>query len=961
MRYKLCAGVSLAAFLAGSLSVSSPALAACGTGGVISANSTNCQTLSGGGSLAVDSGVSLAVSSSNDTVTVNSQSSGVTIDNAGTISNSTNGKRAITINGSTQTDLVITNKIGATITATGDDAIHGGKGSKPITAGSITIDNYGLISATGTDGANGQALDFASTSSSIAITINNHGTLSSADSDGIRPGENAVVNNYGTIAGNATVNDGSDGIDFQSNANGTVNNYAGGSVSGARHGITGDNAFTLYNEGVITGQLGSGINLDTVAGTAVITNAATGVITGNAAGDNDGDGIDVDYLVTINNYGQINGHGTWTGGLSEAITIGGGEINNYAGGTIHSVERAITVDDSNLGGAFAATSIYNEGTIQGDNGEAIAITDSLADTITNKGSIIGSVATGGGDDVFNLHAGSSITGNVDGGADSDTVNLMGTGSGSLGGVNNVEQLNIVSGDWTVSGTQNYAGSVAVGSGGSLALNGALSTSGASFADNSQYAVTIGASGVSNILAVSGTLTAGGGSEVAVTAGAPSYTIGADYTIATYSTLSGAFGSVTDTSALYDFAIDYGNGEVTLRVTRDASIGLTSLAGTSNQAGVASGLSSLGSGNAVVSALASTPDAEMGSALNQLSGDSHANLTASLTAGGHFVRDISFARLNQAFGGGNGVANGGLGGGGQPSLIGRKADADLRKAARSDASAAAIATPALWTEGFGSFSRAWDDNAGTQTGSTGGLMIGGDAFVPLGSGWRLGVAGSYAQSDFDAGSRNASEDVDTFSGIAYAGTRYGNMDIRLGLSASHHNIYSHRLVDFGSYSESLNANYTASTLQGFGEIGYVMRAGSFTAVPFAGLSHLVTHTDSFTETGGAAALSADDASNALTFTNLGVRLEKNYDQFSARASLAWQHSFGDLAPTSSLAFAAGGDSFNVSGAASARDAALIGAGVNFQMSDALSLSLDYQGTLAERNWEQGAHATLRLRY
>ena len=81
--------------------------------------------------------------------------------------------------------------------------------------------------------------------------------------------------------------------------------------------------------------------------------------------------------------------------------------------------------------AFAASTIYNEGLIQGDNGEAIVIVGSFADTITNTGTIIGSIATDGGNDTLNLYTGSSISGLSDGGADTDTIKLPGSGQGTL--------------------------------------------------------------------------------------------------------------------------------------------------------------------------------------------------------------------------------------------------------------------------------------------------------------------------------------------------------------------------------------------------------------------------------------------------------------------------------------------------------------------------------------------------
>src|SRR5262249_42102478 len=139
--------------------------------------------------------------------------------------------------------------------------------------------------------------------------------------DAVRPGTNATVNNFGTIQslnGTAT-STGNDGIDFQSNTNGTVNNGDAGHttalISGARHGITGDFAISVDNYGTIVGHLGSGLNMDTPAlSTTDVTNHGTiigtgGYIGGNLASPEDGDGIDVDGLLTLDNFGTLQATG----------------------------------------------------------------------------------------------------------------------------------------------------------------------------------------------------------------------------------------------------------------------------------------------------------------------------------------------------------------------------------------------------------------------------------------------------------------------------------------------------------------------------------------------------------------------------------------------------------------------------------------------------------------------------
>ncbi len=387
--------------------------------------------------------------------------------------------------------LTLTNHLGATLQST-DDGLRlttGGAGANTALntafTGVVTVDNAGTIKTVGS--GSGQALDFhdinAGALGQVKIINETTGVIQAADADGIRGARFTTIDNWGQIAAAnfSPASTGNDGIDFQANDGSAVNNHFGGSITGARHGITGDLPVAITNDGTITGQLGSGINLDTAsATTTTVVNGGAGVIVGNAGGTSDGDGIDIDGLVSITNHGLIKALGTSAGQLSEAVTIGGGTIDNFSDGSIVSVERAITVDDSNLGNAFAPTIIYNEGLIQGDDGEAISITDTFADTITNKGVINGGISTGDGADVFNLYAGST-TGTIDAGVGSDTINLVGPGSGTLSGVANAEVLSVEGGAWTLLDGETYAGGASIAGGASLQL-GSGGTAGALSAD-----------------------------------------------------------------------------------------------------------------------------------------------------------------------------------------------------------------------------------------------------------------------------------------------------------------------------------------------------------------------------------------------------------------------------------------------------------------------------------------------
>ena len=380
-----------------------------------------------------------SISATSDVMRVQSSVNGgfISFDNSGSMIAGTGGSgRGINVQDYTGlSSFSITNRAGALFQSVGDTVRLTSLLAGTAFNGTLTIDNSGTIRSTGTAANNGQALDLNDVNASGAghthIINRAGGVIEAADADAVRPGAYGLVDNYGTIqAKNGTASStGNDGIDFQANAGGIVNNYQGGAIIGAHHGIAGAQPVEINNDGTITGQLGSGINLDTgPTTTTFITNTVNGVISGNASGTSDGDGIDVDGEVFIENYGTINGFGTWNGGLSEAITVGGGSIHNYAGGVIYSDQRAITVDDSNLGGAFTQAVILNAGTITSANGEAISITGTFSDAVDNTGTINGNVMTGdGGDFITN---GGTINGVVYAGAGDDIISVYGNGHDS---------------------------------------------------------------------------------------------------------------------------------------------------------------------------------------------------------------------------------------------------------------------------------------------------------------------------------------------------------------------------------------------------------------------------------------------------------------------------------------------------------------------------------------------------
>ena len=393
-----------------------------------------------------------SVTTSKTTLTIElSDIDDITVQNSGTLSST--AKRGIDTSGEASSGTSVTINNTGTISGS-DDAI---RIDDALLNGTLVLDNSGIIQSTD----DGQAVDFNSVSSASSITIINdsNGSIKSTDADALRPGANATIENSGTIyadgANGATKND---GIDFQ-DYSGTVDNS--GSISGARHGITSSSDVTVVNKagGTITGRDGSGVGSD---GNGTVTNYGT--ITGayDNSGTGDGDGVDIDGYASITNYGTIQGTGAGGNGsdgypnTSEGVSIGGGDIVNESGALISGAANGILVDNSSQGDAPYATTISNNGTIQGLDGYGIRITDTFGDTITNAGTISGTadaILLGDGDDTLNIQTGSVISGTVDGGAGTNIVNL--SGSGTFDGANNFQTMT-VSGSWILSGDQSYS-------------------------------------------------------------------------------------------------------------------------------------------------------------------------------------------------------------------------------------------------------------------------------------------------------------------------------------------------------------------------------------------------------------------------------------------------------------------------------------------------------------------------
>ncbi len=143
-------------------------------------------------------------------------------------------------------------------------------------------------------------------------------------------------------------------------------------------------------------------------------------------------------------------------------------------------------------------------------------------------------------------------------------------------------------------------------------------------------------------------------------------------------------------------------------------------------------------------------------------------------------------------------------------------------------------------------------------------------------WRAGVLGGYSRSTFNVKDRNSSGTSDDYHVGLYGGTNWDQFAFRSGLAYTWHDISTRRSVAFQGFADQLKGDYNAGTMQAFGEFGYGINAGQVAFEPFANLAYVSLRTDSFGETGGAAALSNCELGDRCDLHHAGLaRVEQRH--------------------------------------------------------------------------------------
>jgi outer membrane autotransporter protein len=810
---------------------------------------------------------------------------------------------------------------------------------------------------------------FFSSSSAGNATITNENNASTLFADTSTAGNATILNKLGGVvvfrdsstAGNATITNDGGATTFIGNScpgSATITAINGGFINYAQSGacpIPGPKPKIIVGQGSkidISGLMISGITFGSIEGLGTIFLGSKALTVGT------------NNLSTV--FGGVLADGGDSGGTGGSlIKVGDGALilsgnNTYSGGTALNT-GTLAVGSSTALGTGALTFASGTTLQAAANGLSLANAMTLngtdtVDTQSNALMLSGTLSGSGG--LTKIGGGTLILSGANTYTGATNVN-----AGILNVNGSLVSTVFVNAGGTLMGNGPIGGLV-VGAGGTVAPGNSIGTftvnGNVIFQPGSIYQVEANTAGQSDKIVASGTATLTGGT-VQVLAENQAYARQTRYTILTASGgVGGAFANVTSNLAFLTPTLSYDPNDVFLTLNRNDTT-FASVAQTPNQRAVAGALDRSPLFSPLVQAVVNLTGASALRAFDALSGEIHGSVQTTIVDDSRYVRQAVLGRLRQAPYANGAGAMAALSTGG-PMLA--YADsfaaadavlgyADAKKPAfpiKAPPLAAPAQTPDLtfWAQGVGAWAKINSDGNAADVGrNLAGFFTGFDRRFGE---WRLGAAAGYTNSSVSVSARASSANIDTAYLAAYAGTGFGAWNFRSGATFAWNTIGTSRSVVFPGFAEQASARYGAGEGQVFGELGYGMTFGGIAAEPFAGLAWVHLDTRGFTETGGVSALTGTGNMDDVGYSTLGLRaatyyLLQNGMALIPRASVAWQHAFSATTPTAALAFQSTGAGFGIWGVPIARDAALIEAGGDLQLTAQAKVGVSYAGQLA----------------
>jgi uncharacterized protein with beta-barrel porin domain len=753
-----------------------------------------------------------------------------------------------------------------------------------------------------------------------------------------------------------------------------ASNYGTGAVT-----ITANGNITTTLEGIFAINNSNGTDLTVTTGTGTTVSGLDGI-----RARNDGTGA-----LTITANGDVNG--TSQRGIDARNSVRGTSLSVTTGAGTTVSGGSYGIFGRNYGtGAFTITA---NGTVTGTTGisfyrGAATLTVGGAGVVTGSGGT--AVRFANGANRLELVTGAVITGAVLGGTATDTLGLSGTGSGSF----NVGQLSSFeagqktgAGTWTLTGANAGISTFAV-SGGTLAVNGSLSnaafsvsggtlggigtvgntsvaggsfrpgsgTPGSSmnvngalgFNSASTYIVDINPT-ASSFANVSGAATLGNSGVNAIFA--PGSYVARRYTILTAGSISGTFGTLTNTNLPANFTAGLSYDATNAYLTLGLKF-MTPAGGTLN-----------GNQNNVANALADYFDANGGiplvfgslsaNGLSQVSGQpGAATAQTGITGMGQFINAIFDSAFDEN------RAPGATSDDDETA----SAYAPKNNVARDAKEAFAAVTPRdlgaspfasrwnVWASAYGGDSRVSGD-AGAGTNTTTSRIFG----TAVGASYRLtpdtqfGFAMGGAGSNFSLDGGFGGGKADIFNAAAYAKHNVGSAYLAGLVGYSWQDTTTDRALTIAG-TDQLGAQFKTQALAARLESGWRFATPIIGVSPYAAMQTTGFYLPGYGETAssGSNTFALNYASQTVHATRgeAGARFDKamlvDGGVFTLKAKAAWAHDWNTERAARATFQTLPGATFTVNGAQPSDNAGLASIGADMKWHNGWTLAGSFDG-------------------
>ena len=273
---------------------------------------------------------------------------------------------------------------------------------------------------------------------------------------------------------------------------------------------------------------------------------------------------------------------------------------------------------------------------------------------------------------------------------------------------------------------------------------------------------------------------------------------------------------------------------------------------------------------------------------------------------------------------------------------------------------------VWIDGFGYWR-----NQSAEPGYTGfdsnmaGISLGLDFLID--EKMIAGISSGYSHTDIDLDNNRGEGDIDSPFVSLYGSYFAKDFYLDTILYYARQRYSNNRNIIFGSIHDAPQSDHTGDAYSAFLGGGYNYKIDQWGLQPYASLQYIYLKESAFDETGADGMnLTVRDRSTDGLYSQLGLRLARRYQfetgSFMPEMKVAWSHDFDidDRLINSSFS-GTPGSAFVFRGQDVSKDAATLGAGITYALTNGLSAAVRYSADLSEDYTNQSVHGEIRYAF